>query len=181
MTAEKKEKNMVMGPVLISDELWKRIERLLPEKDGRARGGRPPVSDYIVLNGVVYIIKTGIAWEDLPASLGCGSGMTCWRRLWKWNQQGVWKEICDILRGGLEDGEEINWQRSFFDTSLPPVRRRSRKLPEEPSQQKEAVSSSEEKETVKRTQAENAEEKPYAVLLQQRQYPELNKQSGLRL
>ncbi len=58
--------------------LWKRIEPLIPQVKPSPKGGRPRVSDQQALNGIVYVLRTGIAWEDLPLELGYGSGM-CYR------------------------------------------------------------------------------------------------------
>ena len=70
-----------MAKPLLTDELWARIEPLLPERPARPKGGRPPLPDRATLSGIVFVLKTGIPWEDLPQEMGCGSGMTCWRRL----------------------------------------------------------------------------------------------------
>ena len=65
-------------PWLIDDGLWDRIEPLLPPWPARAPGPRP-VPDRLCLQGILYVLHTGIGWEDLPQELGFGSGMTCWR------------------------------------------------------------------------------------------------------
>lgn len=62
-----------MAKELLPDALWSRIAPLLPPEPPKPKGGRPRVSDRAAL--------TGISWEYLPAEMGCGSGMTCWRRL----------------------------------------------------------------------------------------------------
>ena len=69
--------------------LWKRIEPLIPPVKPSPKGGRPRVSDQQALNGIVYVLRTGIPWEELPQELGYGSGMTCWRRLRDWQAAGV--------------------------------------------------------------------------------------------
>ncbi|SBV53260.1 transposase [Xanthomonas bromi] len=77
--------------------LWKRIEPLIPQVKPSPKGGRPRVSDQQALNGIVYVLRTGIAWEDLPSELGDGSGMTCWRRLRDWQANGVWHRLHQVL------------------------------------------------------------------------------------
>ncbi len=72
-----------MARRLLPDELWERIEPLLPPaKPRRFRfPGRKPIDNRKALTGILFVLKTGIPWEDLPQEMGCGSGMTCWRRL----------------------------------------------------------------------------------------------------
>jgi transposase len=89
---------------LVPDGLWERIAPLLPRpKPRRYRyPGRRPADDRAALAGIVFVLKTGIAWNQLPASLvGC-SGVTCWRRLRDWTVAGVWpalhEQLLDQLR-----------------------------------------------------------------------------------
>jgi transposase len=69
-------------PWVVSDDLWARIEPLLPVVPRRAdHPGRRRLDDRKVLCGILFVLYTGIPWEFLPQELGFGSGMTCWRRL----------------------------------------------------------------------------------------------------
>jgi transposase len=78
----------------VSDKLWVRIEPLLPVRARRARWpGRLPLDDRACLNGILFVLLTGISWVDLPQQFGYGSGMTCWRRLRDWTQAGVWDQL----------------------------------------------------------------------------------------
>ncbi len=71
-----------MAQALVSEELWAFVWPLIPPVKRRYRyPGRRRIDDRKVLTGILFVLKTGIAWEDLPQELGCGSGMTCWRRL----------------------------------------------------------------------------------------------------
>jgi transposase len=66
---------------LVSEQLWQAIQPLLPAPAPRC-GGRPRVDDRAALAGIVYQLRTGVPWRLLPArQLGCGSPVTCWRRL----------------------------------------------------------------------------------------------------
>ena len=82
-----------MAEVLLPDELWNEIEPLLPCEPAKPDGGRPRVSDRDCLIGIIFVLKTGLPWRLLPAELGCGSGVTCWRRLRDWTQAGVWPRV----------------------------------------------------------------------------------------
>ncbi len=75
-----------MAKPVVTDELWEIIQPLLPPAKPRRKRypGRKPIDDRKALTGILFILKTGTAWEDLPRELGCGSGMTCWRRLRDW-------------------------------------------------------------------------------------------------
>ena len=80
---------MCMAKPLVSDDLWAHVAPLLPPVRPRPKGGRPPVPHRAALTGILFVLKTGMPWEDLPAEMGCGCGMTCWRRLHEWHLLGV--------------------------------------------------------------------------------------------
>ena len=74
-----------MAKPLLPDDLWSRIAPLLPPARPRPKGGRPPVPNRAALTGILFVLKTGLPWEYLPAEMGCGCGMSCWRRLHEWH------------------------------------------------------------------------------------------------
>jgi len=107
-----------MAKPLVSDELWARIEPLLPKHASPdEKGGRPPVDDRAALTGIVFVLKTGIPWEDLPQEMGCGCGMTCWRRLRDWQAAGVWDRLHELLLAELRASDKIDWSRAAVDSS----------------------------------------------------------------
>ena len=79
-----------MAKPLLPDELWEIIRPILPVHTPDPRGGRPRLDDRKALTGILFVLKTGIPWEDLPCEMGCGSGSTCWRRFAEWTAAGVW-------------------------------------------------------------------------------------------
>ncbi len=106
-----------MAKELVSDELWQVIGPLLPPHRARpGLRGRPPVSDRAALTGIIFVLKSGIPWEMLPIEMGCGSGMTCWRRLRDWHKAGVWQELHEILLARLEKAGIIDWSRASVDS-----------------------------------------------------------------
>jgi transposase len=109
-----------MAKPLLSDELWARVEPLLPPpKPRRFRNpGRKPLDNRKALTGILFVLKTGIPWEDLPQEMGCGSGMTCWRRLRDWHHAGVWDRLVALLLAELHAAERIDWRRAAIDSSL---------------------------------------------------------------
>jgi transposase len=105
-----------MTKPLISDELWKRIEPLIPKRQRSPEGGRPPVDDRAALTGILFVLSTGIPWEYLPMEMGCGSGMTCWRRLRDWQAAGVWDKLHQVLLSELNAAGKIDWSRAVVDS-----------------------------------------------------------------
>jgi transposase len=101
---------------LVSDELWERIEPLIPKKEPKPEGGRPPVPNRQALTGIIFVLKTGIPWEDLPLEMNCGSGMTCWRRLRDWQQAGVWNQLVELLLDELRDADKLDFSRATVDS-----------------------------------------------------------------
>lgn len=106
-----------MAKPLLPDDLWEQIAPLLPERPPRPKGGRPPVDDRQALTGIIFVLKTGIPWEALPQEMGCGCGMTCWRRLKAWFHAGVWEKIHQRLLSRLRFLKKIDFRRFLIDTS----------------------------------------------------------------
>lgn len=102
---------------LLPNKLWKEIEPLLPKHDPSPQGGRPPVPDRECLTGIIFILKSGMPWNMLPAEMGCGSGVTCWRRLKDWTQQSVWPELHRRLLRRLGKRGAIRLSRAVIDSA----------------------------------------------------------------
>src|SRR6476469_2532970 len=103
---------------LVSDALWELVERLIPRVPrGHRFPGRKRIDDRKVLTGILFVLRTGIPWEDLPQEMGCGSGVTCWRRLREWQQAGVWQRLPELLLARLNEADLIDWDRAPVDRS----------------------------------------------------------------
>src|SRR6266511_2285352 len=90
---------MAVAPWVVSDELWKRIEPLLPKVERRFRyPGRKRLPDRQALQGILFVLYTGIAWRHLPAELGFGGGSTCHRRMDEWQRAGVCRDHSGAIR-----------------------------------------------------------------------------------
>jgi transposase len=98
-----------MAKPLLTDELWAVIAPLLPKWTPSPQGGHPRIDDRKAL--------TGIPWEDLPCEMGCGCGMTCWRRLRDRQQDGTWDEIHRAWLSRLRGADTIAWSRALIDSS----------------------------------------------------------------
>lgn len=110
-----------MPKPLVTDELWAVVEPLLPEDPPKPKGGRPRVGDRAALTGILFVLKTGIPWEMLPQEMGCGSGMTCWRRLREWHGAGVWERLHRALLDRLGEADRIDWERASLDSASVPA------------------------------------------------------------
>ena len=110
-----------MAKKLVTDELWEVIEPLLPEEPPKPKGGRPRIDDRAALSGILFVLKSGIPWEMLPQEMGCGSGMTCWRRLKEWHEAGVWESLHRRLLDRLGEADQIDWERASLDSASVPA------------------------------------------------------------
>jgi transposase len=103
---------------LVSDELWNRIEPLLPPLPPPSpKGGRPRVEHRPALAGIVFVLKTGIPWQALPTEMGCGSGSTCWRRFAAWTRLAVWSKLHALLLTALGKAGAVNLERAVIDSA----------------------------------------------------------------
>jgi transposase len=122
---------------LVSEQLWQAIQPLLPTPPPRY-GGRPRVDDRAALAGIVYQLRTGIPWRLLPTrQLGCGSPVTCWRRLRDWQRAGVWRHLHQVLLDQLGRDGQLDWSRASLD-SLSVRAKRGRANRPEPDRPRQA-------------------------------------------
>ena len=106
-----------MARELLPGGLWELIKPLIPEHARRFRyPGRKPLDHRKVLTGVLFVLKTGIPWEDLPQELGCGCGMTCWSHLKEWQEAGIWQRIHERLLSKLREADKLDWSRAVVDS-----------------------------------------------------------------
>jgi len=107
-----------MAKPLVPDDLWELIEPALPPRKPRRFRfpGRKPVDDRVALTGILFVLKTGIPWEDFPVEMGC-CGMTLWNRLDAWRRAGVWQRLHELLLAKLRGAELIDFSRVIVDSS----------------------------------------------------------------
>jgi transposase len=111
-----------MAAPLVSDALWSLFGPLLPPRPPRPNGGRPPIGERAALTGILFVLKSGIPWEMLPQEMGCGSGMTCWRRLRDWQEAGIWQAFHHTLLDRLGRAGLIDWSRCSLDAASLPAK-----------------------------------------------------------
>src|SRR5262245_21175027 len=131
---------MASAPWVVSDGLWLRVEPLLPKVVRRFRyPGRKRLPDRQALQGILFVLHTGIAWRHLPHELGFGGGSTCYRRMVEWQQAGVWERLHALLLAELRAAGELEWSRAVADSSHvqakkgAPRRARARLIEPEPA------------------------------------------------
>jgi transposase len=105
-----------MAKSLVPDTLWEFIAPLFPPEPPKPQGGRPRIPDRAALTGILFVLKSGIPWELLPQEMGCGSGMTCWRRLRDWHHAGVWHQLHALLLAKLREADQLDWGRAVVDS-----------------------------------------------------------------
>jgi len=105
-----------MSKLLVADELWELVEPILPKHPYVPGVGKPRVPDRVCLTGILFVLKTGLPWEDFPHEMGC-CGMTLWNRLDEWREAGVWDQLHHLLLSKLREAEQIDFSRVIVDSS----------------------------------------------------------------
>jgi transposase len=106
---------------LLTDEQWAKIAPLLPKFKRSRKGGRKPCENRPVFEGILWILRTGARWQDLPKEYPSPS--TCWRRLRDWEEQGVWLDVWRAFLGQLDQKGQLDWSEAFADGSFAPAKK----------------------------------------------------------
>lgn len=101
------------NPTELTDEQWSVIQPYLPKP---SKVGHPRVDDRKTLNGILYVLKTGCQWNNLPREYG--SGVTAWRRFTTWSEAGVWRRIWRELLKTLDEQESLEFSHTVMDSSV---------------------------------------------------------------
>jgi transposase len=103
---------------VLTDELWARLELLIPVRPRRFRHpGRRRADDRAALEGILYVVRTGIGWNRLPTALFGASGATCWRRLTEWHEAGVWQRLHERLLAELRAAGLLDLSAALVDST----------------------------------------------------------------
>lgn len=105
----------------LSDDLWSRLEPLLPKPRRKNRhvqyAGRKPSELRRVVNGILFALQTGVPWRRLPATTDFPSGYTCRRYLRRWHKRGIWQRLFEALLAELQQQHKIDWYRALVDSA----------------------------------------------------------------
>jgi len=115
---------MAKDPTELTDEQWRKIEPLLPKPQASAKGGPKPIDNRPVFEGILWVLRSGARWKDLPERYP--SYATCWRRLRQWEEQGVWERVWRSFIGELDAQGLLDWEETFADGSFAPAKRGAR-------------------------------------------------------
>jgi transposase len=101
---------------VLSDEQWWRIAPHLPQHRPSAKGGRPRANDRECLEGILWLLRTGARWQDIPVDMPSGS--TCWRRLQEWSGEGILEEIQAVLIEELAEMGKLDLEELLADATF---------------------------------------------------------------
>lgn len=105
----------------LTDEQWNKIEPLLLKPQASKQGGRKPIDDRRCFEGILWVLRSGARWKDLPASYPFPS--TCWRRLRHWEEQNVWLTVWRAFLGELDEQGRLCWEETFSDGTFVPAKK----------------------------------------------------------
>ena len=105
----------------LSDAQWAIIKDLFDDPPPSKLGGRPRVSPRACLEGVIFILKNGSRWKDLPEQYPSPS--TCWRRHRQWTESGVWEEAWRRLLSIMDRHNQLKWSEAIGDGTFSPAKK----------------------------------------------------------
>ena len=112
---------MARRGVLLTDEQWIKIAPLLPAPKASPKGGPKPIENRPAFEGILWVLRSGARWQDLPERYPSPS--TCWRRLRDWEEQGILVKAWRALLGELDEQGRIDWSEVFADGSFAPAKK----------------------------------------------------------
>ena len=107
--------------VFVTDEQWERIKPFIPTRQRSSREGRPPADDRACLEGILWVLRSGARWRDLPERYPSPS--TCWRRLAEWEGEEVLVKIWQAFLDTLDEQGLLDWDEVFVDASFSPAKK----------------------------------------------------------
>jgi transposase len=97
----------------LTDEQWERLNPLLPPQ--KPRTGRPATDHRQIINGILWILRTGAPWRDLPERYG--PWQTVYGRFNRWREKGIWQQIFERLLAEADAQGNVEWEIHFVDST----------------------------------------------------------------
>jgi transposase len=98
----------------LKDEQWKRLWPLLPPQ--KPKTGRPALDHRRIINGILWIDRTGAPWRDLPERYG--RWQTIASRFYRWRKAGIWERILRSLQQQADAHGEVGWEKHYIDSTI---------------------------------------------------------------
>src|ERR1700675_4404257 len=112
---------MARSGALLTEAQWEKIAPLLPKPPRQRKGGRPWIQNRHVLEGILWILRSGARWEVMREKFPHLS--TCWRRLRDGEERGVWLKIWRAFLSELNERQQLKWSESLLDGSFAPAKK----------------------------------------------------------
>ena len=109
----------------LNDRLWERVAPLLPSYRPSPKGGRPRADDRACFEGIVFVLRNGLRWRDLPDRFP--SPVTCWRRHMEWTGDDVWEGAWRVVLDELADAGLLDTSELALDCTFAPAQKGGRK------------------------------------------------------
>jgi transposase len=113
---------MARGQTELTDKQWAKIAPLLPEPKDSPQGGRWPIPNRPCFEGILWVLRSGARWKDLPKGK-YPSASTCWRRLRDWEEQGIWLKVWRTFLGERDEKGRLSWEETFADGTFSPAKK----------------------------------------------------------
>ena len=107
--------------VELTDAQWDRISRLIPKPKATPKGGRPRADDRAVMEGILWVLRSGARWRDMPDRYPAYA--TCWRRLGEWERADLWLSLWRAFLKDLDDAQQLDWSEAFMDGTFAPAKK----------------------------------------------------------
>jgi transposase len=98
----------------LTDEQWERLRLLLPPQ--KPKTGRPAQDHRRIMNGILWILRTGAPWRDLPERYG--PWRTVASRFYRWQKAGVWQKILAALQQEADAADQLDWSKHYVDSTM---------------------------------------------------------------
>jgi len=98
----------------LTNEQWERLQPILPPQ--KPRTGRPALDHRTVLNGILWVLRTGAPWRDLPERYG--KWTTVYSRFQRWRKAGVWDRILKDVQALVDQDGNVDWEIHFVDSTI---------------------------------------------------------------